>query len=138
MAGIRTLFWSVTHFRGSTKCVTRLGWWLGLANLHKRELAHVTDLSSADKGFADKVKKVEGPAPEAVRILLGGNVALHRSLIRVGNDPDKVTWGLAGSRTRCSLNWRACPSHANRVAMSWLPIGRGLLLPWNYRSSPRA
>ena len=78
------------------KCDAELGWWITLANLHKRELPQVIDLNSASKGFADKVRKLTGPLPEEVAIVLGAHPPLRHALIVVGNEPDQSTWGLAG------------------------------------------
>jgi hypothetical protein len=97
----------------TTKCDSELIWWIDLANLHKTELVHVTDLNSASKGFADKARKLKGPPPEAVDILLGGDAELHRNFVRVGNDPDKSIWGLAGV-TNAVLSEMASPHESRK------------------------
>jgi hypothetical protein len=79
-----------------SKCDNQLEWWISLANLHKAALPSVGHARAGTKGFAEQVRKLKGPRPEGVGILLEPSDPLNDRLIGWGNDPDQCLWGIAG------------------------------------------
>lgn len=49
-----------------------------------------------NKGFADQVRKLKGPRPEGIGVLLDPSDPLNNWPIGLGNDPDQCLWGIAG------------------------------------------
>jgi hypothetical protein len=79
-----------------SKCDNRLEWWISLANLHKEELPSVGNALSGPARFADLVRKLKGPRPESLGVLLSPTDPLRDKLIALDNDPDVCLWGIAG------------------------------------------
>ncbi len=78
------------------KCDKRLDWWIRLANLHAAELPSALGPASPNKGFADKVRRLEGPRPEGIDVLLNPQDPFRDRLIAFGNEPNQCLWALAG------------------------------------------
>ncbi len=79
-----------------SKCDNPLEWWISLANLHKAALPSLGNTLCGNKGFADQVRKLKGPRPEGIGILLDPSDPLNDRLIGLGNDPDQCLWAIAG------------------------------------------
>jgi len=80
----------------ASKCDIALAWWLRLANTHKAEIASASDRESGATGFAAKVRRLKGPRPDSVEILLNPSNPFRDRLIGFGDDLDTCMWGLAG------------------------------------------
>lgn len=78
------------------KCDRSLDWWIRLANLHAAVLSLGSDSPVPNQGFADKVRRLEGPPPEGIDVLLNPQDPLRDWLIAFGNERDQCLWGLAG------------------------------------------
>lgn len=67
-----------------------------MANLHAAELPSALSPARPNKGFADKVRRLEGPRPEGIDVLLNPQDPFRDWLMASGNEPDKCLWDLAG------------------------------------------
>jgi hypothetical protein len=86
----------MSRLKLAAKCDKRLGWWIRLANLHLQVLPAVSNPIAGNKGFSDQVRKLKGPRPQGVDVLLSPRYQMRDLLVGVGSDPDKYLWGLAG------------------------------------------
>jgi hypothetical protein len=80
----------------AAKCDERLNWWIALGNLYLQELPTVADATVGNPGFAQRVRRLAGPRPQSVNLLLDPTDPLSDRLIAWGDDPDRCLWGLAG------------------------------------------
>jgi hypothetical protein len=80
----------------AAKCDTRLNWWISLGNLYLQEVPTVKDSTVGNPGFAQRVRRLAGPRPRSVNLLLNRRDPLSDRLIALGDDPDRCLWGVAG------------------------------------------
>ena len=97
------------------KCDIKLNWWIALANLYQQELPGVGDPLAGNRGFAARVRKLKGPRPRGVELLLNPREPFRARLIAWGDDPDKCLWAIAGV--------------ANSVLSNLAQLGTGGRLP---------
>jgi hypothetical protein len=78
------------------KCDKRLNWWLSLSNLYLQVLRTVAGPTVGSPGFAQRVRRLAGPRPQSVNLLLNPSDPVSDRLIALGDDPDQCLWGIAG------------------------------------------
>ena len=79
----------------AVKCDKRLDWWIQLANLHRQELPSAPAPLRPNPGFAGRVRRLRGPRPEAIGIVLNPKGPWRDLLIGLDDDPDQCLWRLA-------------------------------------------
>src|SRR5271169_1454236 len=80
----------------AAKCDKRLNWWISLSNLYLQELPTIAGPTVGSPGFAQRVRRLTGPRPQSVNLLLNPSDPVSDRLIALGDDPDQCLWGIAG------------------------------------------
>jgi hypothetical protein len=81
--------------RMASKCDRGLEWWIQLANLHRQEWPSAPAPLRPSPGFADQVRRLRGPRPTGIDIVLNPKGPWRDRLIGFGDDPDQCLWRLA-------------------------------------------
>jgi hypothetical protein len=78
-----------------SKCDKGLDWWVRFANLQRQESPTSPGGGRSSPGFANRVRRLRGPCPKEIAIVLKPKGPWVDRLIGFGDDPDQCLWRLA-------------------------------------------